>query len=68
MFSGGDHKEAHTHLFGKQPKHWKTSVFIPISKKGYAKECSNYRTIAVVTHASKVVLKLFQARLQQYVN
>jgi len=43
-------------------------VFIPIPKKGNAKECSNYRTIALVSHASKVMLKSLQARLQQYVN
>ena len=46
----------------------KRSVFIPIPKKGNAKECSNYRTIALISHASKVMLKLLQARLQQYVN
>ena len=44
------------------------SVFIPIPKKGNAKECSNYRTIALISHASKVTLKILQARLQQYVN
>ena len=44
------------------------SVFIPIPKKGNAKEFSNYRTIALISHASKVMLKVFQARLQQYVN
>ena len=47
---------------------WKRSVFIPIPKKGDAKECSNYRTIALISHASKVMLKILQARLQQYVN
>ena len=47
---------------------WKRSVFIPMSKKGNAKECSNYCTIALISHASKVMLKIFQARLQQYVN
>ena len=46
----------------------KRSVFIPIPKKGNAKECSNYRTIAFISHASKVMLKILQARLQQYVN
>ena len=46
----------------------KRSVFIPIQKKGNAKECSNYRTIALISHASKVMLKILQARLQQYVN
>ena len=50
------------------PEDWKRSVFIPISKKGNAKECSNYRTIALISHASKVMLKILQARLQQYVN
>ena len=47
---------------------WKRSVFIPIPKKGNAKECSNYRTIALISHASRVMLKILQARLQQYVN
>ena len=50
------------------PHNWKRSVFIPIPKKGNAKECSNYRTIALISHASKVMLKILQARLQQYVN
>ena len=50
------------------PQDWKRSVFIPISKKGNAKECSSYRTIALISHASKVMLKILQARLQQYVN
>ena len=49
------------------PQDWKMSVFIPIPKKGNAKECSNYRTIALISHASKVMLKILQARLQQYV-
>ena len=49
------------------PQDWKRSVFIPMSKKGNAKECSNYRT-ALISHASKVMLKILQARLQQYVN
>ena len=49
------------------PQHWKRSVFIPIPKKGNAKECSNYRTIALISHTSKVILKILQARLQQYV-
>ena len=48
------------------PQDWKRSVFIPIPKKGNAKECSNYRTIALISHASKVMLKILQARLQQY--
>ena len=47
---------------------WKRSVFIPIPKKSNAKECSNYHTIALISHASKVMLKILQARLQQYVN
>ena len=50
------------------PQDWRRSVFIPIPKKGNAKECSNYLTIALILHASKVVLKILQARLQQYVN
>ena len=50
------------------PQDWKRSVFIPIPKKGNAKECSNYHTVALISHASKVMLKIFQARLQQYVN
>ena len=50
------------------PQDWKRSVFIPIPKKGDAKECSNYHTIALISHASKLTLKILQARLQQYVN
>ena len=50
------------------PQYWKRSVFIPIPKKGNAKECSNYCTIAFISHASEVMLKILQARLQQYVN
>ena len=50
------------------PQDWKRSVFISVSKKGNAKECSNYRTTALISHASKVMLKILQARLQQYVN
>ena len=50
------------------PQDWKRAVFIPTTKKGNAKECSNYHTIALISHASKVMLKIFQARLQQYVN
>ena len=50
------------------PQDWKRSVFIPIPKKGNAKECSNYRTIALISHIIKVMLKIPQARLQQYVN
>ena len=47
---------------------WKRSVFIPVPKKGSAKECSNYRTIGLISHTCKVMLKILQARLQQYVN
>ena len=50
------------------PQDWKRSVFIPIPKKGNDKECSNYRTIALISHASKVMLKILQARLSQCVN
>ena len=50
------------------PQNWKRSVFIPIPKKSNAEECSNYRTIALISHASKVMLKILRARLQQYVN
>ena len=50
------------------PQDWKKSVFIPIPKKGNAKECSNYCTIALISHTSKVMLKILQTRLQQYVN
>ena len=52
----------------EEPQDWKRSVFIPIPKKGNANECSNYRTTALISHASKVMLKILQARLQQYVN
>ena len=50
------------------PQDWKRSVFSPIPKKGNAKECSNYCTIALISHTSKVMTKILQARLQQYVN
>ena len=50
------------------PQDWKRSVFIPIPKKGNAKECSNYRTIALISHGSKGMLKILQVRLQQYIN
>ena len=50
------------------PQGWKRSVFIPVPKKGNAKECSNYCTIALISHVSKVVLKILEVRLQQYVN
>ena len=50
------------------PQDWKRSVFIPIPKKDHDKECSNYYTIALILHSSKVMLKILQARLQQYMN
>ena len=50
------------------PRDWKRSAFIPIPKKGNAKECSTYRTIALISHPSKVTIKILQAGLQQYVN
>ena len=50
------------------PQGWKKSGFIPVLKKGNEKECSNYHTIALMSHASKVLLKILQARLQQYMN
>ena len=50
------------------PQDWKRSVFTPIPKKGHAKECSHYCTIVLISHASKVMLKILQARLQQYMN
>ena len=50
------------------PQDWKRSVFIPIPKKANAKECSNYHTIALISHTSKVMFKILQARLQQYMN
>ena len=51
----------------KWTQDWKRSVFIPIPEEGSAKECSNYQTIALISHASKVMLKILQARPQQYV-
>ena len=58
------------HIWKSQqwPQDWKRSVFIPIPKKGSAKECSNYHTVALISHASKVMLKILQARLKQCVN
>ena len=50
------------------PQDWKRSVFIPIPKKGNPKECSNYHTIVLISHTSKIILKILQARLQQYMN
>ena len=52
----------------QRPQDWKRSVFIPIPKKGNAKEYSNYRTVALISHTNKVRLKILQARLQQYMN
>ena len=52
----------------QRPQDWKSSVFIPVPKKGNAKECSNYCIIVLISHASKVMLKILQARLQQYMN
>ena len=52
----------------QRPQDWKRSVFILIPKKGNAKECSNYRTIVLISHARKVMLKILETRLQQYVN
>ena len=55
-------------IWKTQPQDWKRSEFIPIPKKGNAKECSNYHTIALISHSRKVMLKILQARLEQYVN
>ena len=52
----------------QSPQDWKSTVFIPVPKKGNAKECSNYRTIALILHACKVMIRILQTRLQQYVN
>ena len=52
----------------KWPQDWKRSVFIPVPKKGSAKECPNYCTIALISHASKIMHKILHARLQQYMN
>ena len=52
----------------QRPQDWKRSVFIPIPKKGNAKECPNYHTTALISHPSKVILKILHARLQQYMN
>ena len=60
------HFAQHVHAIGKTGD-WKRSVFIPVPKKGNVKECSNYHTIALISHTSKVMLKILQARLQQYV-
>ena len=55
-------------FYGQRPQDCKRSVFIPIAKKGNVKECSNYPTTALISHTSKVILKILQVRLQQYVN
>ena len=62
------HKPVSTGLEKEKPQDWKRSVFIPIPKKGNAKECSNYRRIALISHASEVMLKILQARLQHCLN
>ena len=73
--SGGDKISVELHSICQQiwktqqwPQDWKRSVCIPVPKKGNAKECSNYHTIAFISHTSKVILKILQARLQQYIN
>ena len=63
-----DHKMIHLDNLMVATQDWKRSVFIPIPKKGNGKECSKYCTIALISHASKVMVKILQARLQQYVN
>ena len=68
---GGQDECTQTDTFGEGqqcPQDWKRSVFIPVPKKGNAKECSNYRTIGLISHTSQVMLKILQARLQQDVN
>ena len=63
-----DHKMIHLDNLMVATQDWKRSVFIPIPKKGSGKECSKYCTIALISHASKVMLKMLQTRLQQHVN
>ena len=63
-----DYTNTFIHTTQQWPQDWKKSVLIPIPKKGNAKECSNYHTIALISHTSKVMLKILQARLQQYVD
>ena len=58
----------HSRYMDLRPQDWKRSVFLPISKKGNAKECSNYCTTALISHASKVMLKILQVRFQKYIN
>ena len=70
ILTGDAVKSAMPHIWKTQkwPQDWKRSVFFTIAKKSNAKECSNYCTITLISHASKVMLKILQARLQQYVN
>ena len=69
LFQFGELSSGHRTATGKGPlDHRKRSVFIPIPKKGNAKECSNYHTIALISHASKVMLKVLQVSLQQYMD
>ena len=69
LISGSLSQESENQRSNQQwPQDWKRSVFIPIPKKGNAKECSNYHTIALISQASKVMLKILQVRPQQYVN
>ena len=67
-FSSGPHSVRNIWKTQQWPQNWKRSVFIPIPKKGNAKECSNYHTTALISHANKVMLKILQVRLQQKVN
>ena len=71
VYAGGEYINSLYYTIRKiqqWPQDWKRSVFIPMPKKGSAKKCSNYCTIALISHASKVMLKVLQARLQQYMN
>ena len=70
ILTGDAVKSAMPHIWKTQkwPQDWKRSVFFPVSKKGNAKKCSNYHTIALISHASKVMLKILQVRLHQYMN
>ena len=69
LISGSLSQEPENQRSNQQwPQDWKRSVFIPITKKGNAKECSNYCTITLISHTSKVMLKILQVRPQQYVN
>ena len=71
VYAGGEYINSLYYTIRKTqqwPQDWKRSVFIPMPKKGNAKKCSNYCTIALISHASKVMLKILQARLLQYMN